>query len=208
MMPPPMATSRFGTSGMSTASRALQTFLPSILNPGISMGRAPVATMKAGASTRTFSPPPSTSTAFAETKRALPFTTSTPFPFSRKPTPPVIFLTTSFLKARSLSMSTRGSPARMPRSPACRMSSTRLAAAMSALEGMHPQFRHTPPSSSRSTRAALFPSCASRMAATYPPGPEPMTTASKFLVAMGSWVPSALGPRITGWGLLRLPRGL
>ncbi len=35
-----------------------------------------------------------------------------------------------------------------------------------AFDGMHPQFRHTPPSASFSTSAAFFPSWASRMAAT------------------------------------------
>ena len=37
---------------------------------------------------------------------------------------------------------------------------------MSAFDGMHPQFRQTPPSDSFSTSAVFLPSCASRMAAT------------------------------------------
>ncbi len=165
--PPPMQTRRFGISGRSTASFALHTSLPSKANPGISTGRAPVATMNAGASSLVFSPSPAdTSTAFGATNVAVPFTTSTPFPFSSVPTPPTSFFTTAFLNSRSFATSTLGGSARMPRSPAPRISSTRFAAAMSALEGMHPQLRQTPPSASFSTSAVFLPSCASRIAAT------------------------------------------
>jgi hypothetical protein len=47
------------------------------------------------------------------------------------------------------------------------------------LDGIQPQFRHTPPSASRSTIAVRSPSCPARIAATYPPGPDPSTTTSK-----------------------------
>src|SRR4051812_7878686 len=49
----------------------------------------------------------------------------------------------------------------------------------SALDGMQPTLRHTPPQYLDSTTATLLPSCAARMAATYPPGPAPRTTTSK-----------------------------
>ena len=49
----------------------------------------------------------------------------------------------------------------------------------SALDGMQPTLRHTPPQYFSSTTATLLPSCAARMAATYPPGPAPRTTTSK-----------------------------
>src|ERR1700758_502138 len=48
----------------------------------------------------------------------------------------------------------------------------------SALGGMHPQLRQTPPGRSSSTAATDRPSWAQRMAATYPPGPVPTTTTS------------------------------
>src|ERR671933_29075 len=48
-----------------------------------------------------------------------------------------------------------------------------------ALDGMQPTFRHTPPQYLDSTTATLLPSCAARIAATYPPGPAPRTTTSK-----------------------------
>src|SRR3954449_10332946 len=49
----------------------------------------------------------------------------------------------------------------------------------SALEGMQPTLRQTPPQYLDSTTATLLPSWAARMAATYPPGPAPRTTTSK-----------------------------
>src|SRR5450432_1920266 len=55
----------------------------------------------------------------------------------------------------------------------------------SAFVGMQPQFRQMPPGRSRSMHATLKPSCAPRMAATYPPGPAPTTTRS-YLSAMKS----------------------
>lgn len=55
----------------------------------------------------------------------------------------------------------------------------RCEACRSALEGMHPTFRHVPPSVPRpSTQVTFSPSCAPLMAATYPPGPPPITTTS------------------------------
>ncbi len=48
-------------------------------------------------------------------------------------------------------------------------------------EGIHPIFRHVPPRVARdSTHAVLTPSCANLIAQTYPPGPPPITIASKF----------------------------
>src|SRR3954465_6051021 len=41
----------------------------------------------------------------------------------------------------------------------------------SALEGMQPTLRQTPPQYFSSTTATVCPSCAARIAATYPPGP-------------------------------------
>src|SRR5262245_17445261 len=51
---------------------------------------------------------------------------------------------------------------------------------------MHPQFRQIPPGRSASTTATRCPSCAARIAATYPPGPEPTTTASNRSLAIAS----------------------
>src|SRR3954469_9027530 len=51
---------------------------------------------------------------------------------------------------------------------------------------MHPTFRHTPPMYSRSITQALTLSWPSRIAAGYPPGPAPITTASKRCSAMAA----------------------
>ena len=48
----------------------------------------------------------------------------------------------------------------------------------SALEGMQPTLRQTPPQYFSSTTAMFRPSWAARMAATYPPGPAPRMTTS------------------------------
>src|SRR3954468_809475 len=48
---------------------------------------------------------------------------------------------------------------------------------------MQPTFKQVPPNSlSFSTRAVFKPSWPERMAATYPPGPEPMITTSNFSI--------------------------
>ena len=49
-----------------------------------------------------------------------------------------------------------------------------------ALEGMHPMFKQVPPSDgSFSIQATFIPSWAALIAATYPPGPAPITIKSK-----------------------------
>ena len=49
----------------------------------------------------------------------------------------------------------------------------------SAFDGMQPTLRQTPPQYFFSITATDLPSCAARMAATYPPGPAPRTMTSK-----------------------------
>src|SRR5262245_23217607 len=57
-----------------------------------------------------------------------------------------------------------------------------------ALLGMHPMRRHVPPRScSFSTQATFRPSCAARMAATYPPGPAPVMTRSCCFCSMSDF---------------------
>jgi hypothetical protein len=53
----------------------------------------------------------------------------------------------------------------------------------SALEGIQPTLRHVPPRVGYfSINAVFIPSCAQRIAATYPPGPEPIIVTSKALI--------------------------
>src|SRR5579859_4547876 len=56
----------------------------------------------------------------------------------------------------------------------------------SALEGMQPTFRHVPPMYCFSTIATRPPNCAARMAATYPPGPAPITVTSNRFVSVAT----------------------
>src|SRR5712691_5740839 len=65
----------------------------------------------------------------------------------------------------------------------------------SALVGMQPMFTHTPPSFSCSTTAVLSPSCAQRMAQTYPAGPPPRTMTSKDCAK----IYSLRGGLLEGW---------
>jgi hypothetical protein len=47
------------------------------------------------------------------------------------------------------------------------------------LEGIHPTLRQVPPNEPRpSTQVTFMPSCPALIAATYPPGPPPITTRS------------------------------
>src|SRR4029453_6028708 len=72
----------------------------------------------------------------------------------------------------------------MPKSAAWLRRFTPSAFLKSALVGMQPQFRHTPPGRSSSTVATERPSWAQRMAATEPPGPGPTTATSTLCVAI------------------------
>ena len=65
-----------------------------------------------------------------------------------------------------LPMSTATPETVMPIVPECLSSSTSVLAAIMALLGMQPQFRHTPPMTSRSMHSVRWPSCARRIAAT------------------------------------------
>jgi hypothetical protein len=96
-------------------------------------------------------------------------------------TPPVSPLTIlSFLVCTwAMSMPTAACP--MVRPHSCQFCATlsAWACSSSALVGMQPQLRHVPPSTgARSTTAVRSPSCAARIAATYPPVPDPITTTS------------------------------
>ena len=62
--------------------------------------------------------------------------------------------------ARTPAQSTSGSVVRTPNRPAPRTAWAACAAASSALEGMQPWFRQSPPISARSTRATFSPSAA------------------------------------------------
>src|SRR5947207_3238302 len=73
----------------------------------------------------------------------------------------------------------------------------------SAFDGMQPTLRQTPPQYFFSTTAVLKPSCAARIAATYPPGPAPRTTTS-YCFAMGGVYAALVIPSVVegpGWAV-------
>src|SRR6266513_626966 len=95
--------------------------------------------------------------------------------------PPVSRPTTPSFQARSRPRSILGGPNVTPFSLISRVSAITLAACKSALDGMQPTFRQTPPrAGSRSTSTTFLPRSAARNAAVYPPGPAPSTSTSAF----------------------------
>ncbi len=77
-------------------------------------------------------------------------------------------------------------PTSIPKRSAPRIMRNTSALRSSALVGMQPQFRQTPPNWAFSTRAVRKPSWLARMAATYPPGPPPTTITSNLLSLIGT----------------------
>src|SRR4028119_415304 len=74
----------------------------------------------------------------------------------------------------------------MPNSPASSTSERMSATRRTALAGMQATFRQRPPTCCFSMTAVFMPTWAARIAATYPPGPDPMTMQSYALSAMAS----------------------
>ena len=101
------------------------------------------------------------------------------FFLKRCATPLFIWVTTRRLRSCAGPRSYVTFSAMIPcRSPSF-ISLTRSALVRSALVGMQPMLRQTPPRWRSSTHATFIPSCAARIAATYPPGPLPTTIRSK-----------------------------
>ena len=86
-------------------------------------------------------------------------------------------------------------PTVMPKSLAWSIKCLTSAERNKALVGMHPQLRQIPPKFSRSTTAAFSPNWLARIAATYPPGPPPITTRSKSCSAMDLSFLDAIRPK-------------
>ena len=130
-----------------------------------------------------------TDSALGEVKVASPIITVTLLPLSNCATPPDIlshtdcFQACSFLKSSWISL---GKSKPMV-GPSCIMRWRKCAAVIMAFDGMQPTFKHTPPMNSRSTITVFFPSCAARIAATYPPGPAPITQTSNFSATFKSF---------------------
>src|SRR6185369_16682032 len=103
------------------------------------------------------------------------------FFFIRKPTP----LTRRSETWRERLTATPKSSLRLSKEKPKSLPRSRSVCAMSAFrsndfEGIQPTFKQTPPSHCLSTIATFCLSCEARIAATYPAGPAPITTTSKF----------------------------
>src|SRR5690348_8173282 len=71
-------------------------------------------------------------------------------------------------------------PVTASRAPSTRRTSeSAMTGRSNALLGTHAQYEHSPPTSSRSTRATRSPAARARSAAFWPIGPAPSTTTSK-----------------------------
>ncbi len=109
-MPPPMTSSRSGTSAISSAP--VESMMRSSSGkPGSSIGREPAAMMQCVKSIVV----PSTSISFGEVNFASPVTTLTLRCLARPSRPPVSLPTTSCFQPRSLSRSISGSPKVTPK---------------------------------------------------------------------------------------------
>ena len=172
--PAPITASLAGCSFISHMP-AVSMMRPSKLVPGMGSETEPVAITTFFVSTSL----PSTVILPLPASAAVPFSTSILCFFIRKPTPSVSVFTTLSRCFAAPSISNFRSPAAMPNSAPSRTSDRTSAARSIAFAGMQASFRQRPPSvSSRSTIAVFIPTCAERIAATYPPGPEPITTMS------------------------------
>ncbi len=124
-----------------------------------------------------FPSPAVTDIVFLSTNEPTPFSTSILFFFIRKAMPSTLDFTTSSLRFIIWLILIFGAGISIPCSLKCSLALMKCSDESSnALEGIQPTFRQVPPRVLYfSIIAVLKPSCAQRIAATYPPGPEPIT---------------------------------
>ena len=122
---------------------------------------------------------PATPTMWSPVNVPVPTSVCTLRCFANPVNPPVSRPTTPSFHDRNASRSIVGDENAMPCSAISLVSAITFAACSNALLGMHPTFRHTPPSGPReSTITTFLPRSAARNAAVYPPGPAPSTSTS------------------------------
>ena len=171
-----------GCSSVSHAPAVSMTRPPNFV-PGIGLGTEPQARMIVLAS---ISSPP-TVTLPPPASAPSPSITSMPFFLNSPATPPVSVLMTLSRRCATAAKSTCTPPCTLsPNSSASSISALTSATRSTALAGMHASLRQRPPTTpALSTTAVFIPTCAARIAATYPPGPDPITTQSYERSAIG-----------------------
>src|SRR4051812_774082 len=182
--PVPMITIDLGIALSPIASSLVMIRLRSISTPGTLRGCDPVATMISLRAVSVCCCPSVTSTLPFPARRPLPLIQSILFFLNSSSTPPVRPLTIRSLRDWTCAMSRpmAASPSVKPHSFQSWAILSECACSSSAFVGMQPQFRQVPPrTGARSTTAVRRPSCAARIAATYPPVPDPITTTSYSL---------------------------
>src|SRR5262245_50673399 len=180
----------FGTSRRPIASSLVMMRLRSISMPGTLLGADPVETTISLRARSVCVSPSKTSMPPLPVSLAVPLIQSILFFLKRNSTPLVSPLTTRSFRAWTcvMLMATSagvagGLPTVTPQSLAFCTIFIACACSRSALVGMQPQSRQVPPSAfCFSTTATFRPSCAARIAATYPPVPAPITTTSYSFV--------------------------
>ncbi len=160
-MPPPMTSSRSGM--LSISSAPVESMIRSSSGRNGSVAASEPEAMMQCSKPTTVSP---TLIEFGLVNSPVPRTTWTLRCLARFSRPPVNRPTTSFFHARRWSRSIVGLPNEMPDSDSSSASVKTFAVCRSALDGMQPTLRHTPPRTSpRSISATLSPRSAARNAA-------------------------------------------
>jgi hypothetical protein len=116
---------------------------------------------------------------------AVPMIIFTFLDFAEREIPELKLDIIAFFQLRISSMFIFGASKTIPFFFASFESSINFVKCKSAFDGIHPLFKHTPPSdSSLSINTTLWPKSAARNAAAYPPGPAPITTHSFWIISV------------------------
>src|SRR5437588_3971860 len=195
--PAPITTSFLGASVNSSASVLLTIVLPSNFANGRSTGALPVAITMFFASISCVWPLEDLIETFPGAVIVpKPSMTVTLFVFISDRTPVLNVFTTLSLRSCIFARSARAPSTTMPCLAASFLTNIKWSVDVrSALLGMQPTLRQVPPISwSFSTRAVFNPSLPARIAAMYPPWPEPMIRTSNFSITTVAQA-SALAPQ-------------
>ena len=166
MIPPPSTSSRSGMSVRSSAPVESITRGSSCGTNGSAIGSEPAAMTAESNETVVVPSGPLTSSMFGEVNVPVPTTVVTLRFLASPVSPPVSRVTTPSFQLRSASRSIVGAVNDTPCSLISLVSAITFAACSSALDGMQPTFRHTPPSGPRpSTITTFLPRSAARNAA-------------------------------------------